>query len=75
MSNEGWIEARGGSWAHRDQLVTANRWSDYQAVTLADIKAMARRWLVAEPLTIIVQPKVLAAPTAPPRPPGRRGRR
>ncbi len=75
MGNEWWIETMDGSWAHPDQLVTANRWSDYQAVTLADIKAMARRWLVAEPLTIIVQPKVLAAPTAPPRPPGRRGRR
>ncbi|MFO1012355.1 MAG: insulinase family protein [Caulobacteraceae bacterium] len=69
MGNDWWIETMDGSWAHPDQLVTANRWGDYQTITLDDIKAMARKWLVAEPLTIIVTPKSLSSDGARPRRP------
>ena len=84
------MQTLNGSWAHPDQLADANRWSDYSAITLDELRAAARRYLSAEPLTITVLPRTgapaaAAAPTpaaspatpraATPRARGRAGRR
>ena len=90
LGNEWWVQTLNGSWAHPDQLADANRWSDYSAITLDELRAAARRYLSAEPLTITVLPRTgapaaAAAPTpaaspatprpATPRARGRAGRR
>jgi zinc protease len=57
LGNEWWIETLTGSWRNPDQLIIANRWSDYSAITLDEVKTAARRYLAQDPLVIIVLPR------------------
>jgi hypothetical protein len=57
-----------GSWAHPDQLTTAKTWeSDYQTISLDEVKAAARQWLAPDPLMVIAAPSTQAANPGPKR--------
>jgi zinc protease len=60
-TNEWWIQVLDGSWRHPDQLVAAQHWQgDYEGVTLAEVKAAAKQWLVRSPLVVVVTPRTAA---------------
>ncbi|HEY1753420.1 MAG TPA: insulinase family protein [Caulobacteraceae bacterium] len=69
ISNPWWIAMLDGSWAHPDQLASAKTWeSDYEGITLDEVKAEARRYLANAPLMVIAAPSTQAANTqAPPK--------
>jgi zinc protease len=68
ISNPWWIAMLDGSWAHPDQLDTAKTWeSDYQTITLDEVKEAAKRWLAPDPLMVIAAPSTQAANTARPK--------
>ncbi len=65
ISNPWWIAMLDGSWAHPDQIATAKTWeSDYETITLDEVKAEAKRWLAHDPLMVIANPSTQAANTA-----------
>ncbi len=65
ISNPWWIAMLDGSWAHPDQIATAKTWeSDYQTISLDEVKAAAKRWLAPDPLMVIANPSTQAANTA-----------
>jgi len=71
ISNPWWVDMLDGSWAHPDQIATASTWqSDYEGISLDEVKAEARRWLAVEPLMVIASPSTQAAATPPARPGG-----
>jgi zinc protease len=62
ISNPWWINMLDGSWAHPDQLDAAKTWeSDYEGITLDEVKAEARRWLGRAPLMVIAAPSTQAS--------------
>ncbi|HEX3920215.1 MAG TPA: insulinase family protein [Caulobacteraceae bacterium] len=64
ISNPWWIDMLDGSWAHPDQLASARSWeSDYETITLDEVKAEAHRWLTPAPLMVVASPSVQAANT------------
>ena len=66
ISNPWWIAMLDGSWAHPDQIDTAKTWeSDYQTITLDEVKAAAKKWLAPDPLVVIAAPATQAANTPP----------
>lgn len=68
ISNPWWITMLDGSWAHPDQLTAAKSWeSDFEGITLDEVKAEAHRWLAPEPLIVIAAPSAQASnePTRP----------
>jgi zinc protease len=67
ISNPWWIEMLDGSWAHPDQISNSRTWeSDYENISLDEVKAEAHRWLTADPLLVISTPQTQAAnPPAP----------
>jgi zinc protease len=65
ISNPWWIAMLDGSWEHPDQLASAKTWeSDYQTITLDEVKAAAQKWLAPDPLMVIAAPSTQAANTA-----------
>jgi zinc protease len=65
ISNPWWIAMLDGSWEHPDQIATAKTWeSDYETISLDEVKAAAKRWLAPEPLMVIAAPSTQAANTA-----------
>ena len=71
ISNPWWIAMLDGSWAHPDQLAAAKTWeSDYEGITLDEVKAEAKRWLAQEPLMVIAAPQAKQAAIAPTKPKG-----
>ena len=70
ISNPWWITMLDGSWAHPDQLTAAKTWeSDFEGITLDEVKAEARRWLALDPL-IVIASRATQASNAAPRPKG-----
>jgi zinc protease len=62
ISNPWWVAMLDGSWAHPDQISSAKTWeSDYQTISLEEVKAEAKRWLEADPLVVIADPATQAA--------------
>jgi zinc protease len=71
ISNPWWVDMLDGSWAHPDQIATASTWeSDYEGITLDEVKAEAHRWLAVDPLMVIASPSTQAAAAPPARPGG-----
>jgi zinc protease len=65
ISNPWWIAMLDGSWAHPDQLDSAKTWqSDYESISLDEVKAAAKQWLAPAPLMVIASPPTQAANTA-----------
>ncbi|HEX3407091.1 MAG TPA: insulinase family protein, partial [Caulobacteraceae bacterium] len=65
ISNPWWIAMLDGSWEHPDQLASAKTWeSDYETITLDEVKAAARKWLAPDPLMVIAAPSTQASNTA-----------
>jgi zinc protease len=61
ISNPWWITMLDGSWAHPDQLSSAKTWeSDYEGITLDEVKAEAKRYLARDPLVVIAAPSTQA---------------
>ncbi|MBV9994738.1 MAG: insulinase family protein [Caulobacteraceae bacterium] len=62
ISNPWWVTMLDGSWSHPDQLAAAKTWeSDYEGITLDEVKAEARRWLGKDPLVVIAVPATQAS--------------
>ena len=62
ISNPWWIAMLDGSWAHPDQLTAAKTWeSDYEGITLEEVKAEAKRYLTRDPLVVIAAPATQAS--------------
>ena len=71
ISNPWWIAMLDGSWAHPDQLTSAKTWeSDYESITLDEVKAEARHWLAPEPMIVIAAPASTQAAAPPVHPKG-----
>jgi zinc protease len=65
ISNPWWIAMLDGSWEHPDQIVNAKTWeSDYETISLDEVKAAAKKWLAPDPLMVIAAPSTQAANTA-----------
>jgi zinc protease len=65
ISNPWWIAMLDGSWAHPDQLEAAKTWqSDFESISLDEVKAEAKRWLAQNPLVVIAAPATAQASTA-----------
>ena len=63
-TNEWWMGVLDGSWRHPDQMDGAEHWqSDYEGVTLAEVKIAAKTWLSRNPLIVVVTPRGTAAAT------------
>ena len=70
ISNPWWISMLDGSWAHPDQIAAAKTWeSDFEGITLDEVKAEAKRWLAPDPLIVVASPATQASNAAP-RPKG-----
>jgi len=69
ISNPWWVAMLDGSWAHPDQIASAKTWeSDYEGITLDEVKAEAKRWLAENPMVVIAAPATRqAANTAVPK--------
>jgi zinc protease len=66
ISNPWWIQMLDGSWAHPDQLAAAKTWqSDYESITLDEVKAEASRWLAQAPLVVVAVPATQSASATP----------
>jgi zinc protease len=66
ISNPWWIAMLDGSWEHPDQIASAKTWeSDYQTISLDEVKAAARKWLAPNPLVVIAAPATQASNTPP----------
>ena len=64
ISNPWWVAMLDGSWAHPDQITAAKTWqSDFETISLDEVKAEARRWLSADPLVVVVDPATQASNT------------
>ena len=64
ISNPWWIAMLDGSWAHQDQLAAAKSWeTDYEGITLDEVKTEAKRYLADAPLMVIAAPSTQAANT------------
>jgi zinc protease len=64
ISNPWWIAMLDGSWAHPDQLAAAKSWeTDYEGITLDEVKTEAKRYLADAPLMVIAAPSTQAANT------------
>ena len=62
ISNPWWIAMLDGSWAHPDQIAAAKTWeSDFEGISLDEVKAEAKRWLAPDPLIVIAAPGTQAA--------------
>jgi zinc protease len=65
ISNPWWIAMLDGSWEYPDQIASAKTWqSDYETITLDEVKAAAKKWLAPDPLMVIAAPSTEAANTA-----------
>ena len=65
ISNPWWIAMLDGSWEHPDQIDSAKTWeSDYETISLDEVKAAAKKWLAPDPLMVIAAPSTQAANTA-----------
>ncbi|HEY2707344.1 MAG TPA: insulinase family protein [Caulobacteraceae bacterium] len=65
ISNPWWINMLDGSWAHPDQIDAAKTWlSDYESISLDDVKAEAKQWLAETPLIVIAAPSTRVANAA-----------
>ena len=70
ISNPWWIAMLDGSWEHPDQIASAKTWeSDYETISLDEVKAAAKKWLAPDPLMVIAAPSTEAS-NAPPKPKG-----
>jgi hypothetical protein len=59
-----------GSWAHPDQIVSAASWeSDFETISLDEVKAEAKQYLAPEPLIVVASPATQAS-AAPVKPKG-----
>ena len=71
ISNPWWIAMLDGSWAHPDQIAAAKTWqSDFETISLDEVKAEARQWLAPEPMMVIADPASTQASTRPAHPKG-----
>jgi zinc protease len=71
ISNPWWIAMLDGSWAHPDQLDAAKTWkSDFEGISLDEVKAEAKRWLAEDPLMVIAAPSTKTAAITPTKPKG-----
>jgi zinc protease len=71
ISNPWWIAMLDGSWAHPDQLDAARTWeSDYESISLDEVKAEAKLWLSADPLVVVAAPAATQAANTAPGPHG-----
>jgi zinc protease len=71
ISNPWWIAMLDGSWAHPDQIAAAKTWqSDFETITLDEVKAEARHWLAPEPMMVIAAPSSTQAAAPPAHPKG-----
>ena len=71
ISNPWWIAMLDGSWSHPDQLAAAKTWqTDFETITLDEVKAEARQWLAPEPMIVIANPASTQAATPPAHPKG-----
>jgi zinc protease len=62
ISNPWWISMLDGSWAHPDQIEAAKTWeSDFESISLDEVKAEAKRWLAQNPLMVIAAPSAQAS--------------
>jgi zinc protease len=53
-----WMDTLDGSWAHPDKITADKTWqSDFAGITLADVQAMATKWLTKPPIIIVAAPK------------------
>jgi zinc protease len=72
ISNPWWIEMLDGSWAHPDQIAAAQSWeSDFETISLDEVKAEAKQYLAPQPLIVVASPATQAA-AAPLKPKGLR---
>ncbi|HEY3797417.1 MAG TPA: insulinase family protein [Caulobacteraceae bacterium] len=68
ISNPWWINMLDGSWQHPDQIASAQTWqTDYETITLDEVKAEAKKWLAPDPLLVIAAPAAQAANEVPKR--------
>ena len=68
ISNPWWIAMLDGSWAHPDQIDSAKSWeTDYETISLDEVKAAAKKWLAPDPLVVIAAPATQASNAAPKR--------
>ncbi len=68
ISNPWWINMLDGSWAHPDKIANSRTWeSDFETISLAEVKAAARRWLTPAPLLVIATPSAQASNAPAPR--------
>jgi len=66
ISNPWWIAMLDGSWAHPDQIASAKTWeSDFEGITLDEVKAEAKRWLAESPMVVIAAPSTRQAANTP----------
>jgi zinc protease len=71
ISNPWWIAMLDGSWAHPDQIATAKTWeTDYEGITLDEVKAEAHKYLAETPLIVIAAPGHTQAANPTPGPKG-----
>ncbi len=71
IGNNWWIIMLDGSWAHPDQLDAAKTWeSDFETISLDEVKAEAKLWLSDAPLVVVAAPPTQAASAAPVGPKG-----
>ena len=70
ISNPWWVDMLDGSWAHPDQITAAKTWqSDFETISLEEVKAEAKHYLTADPLVVVAAPAIQAA-SGPQRPHG-----
>ncbi|HTX50522.1 MAG TPA: insulinase family protein [Caulobacteraceae bacterium] len=62
ISNPWWIDMLDGSWAHPDQIAAAASWeSDFETISLDEVKAEAKQYLAPEPLIVVASPATQAS--------------
>jgi len=65
ISNPWWVAMLDGSWANPEQLAEAKTWqTDFETISLDEVKAEARRWLAGNPLVVIASPSAQALAAA-----------
>ena len=70
ISNPWWVTMLDGSWAHPDQITSARSWeSDFETISLDEVKAEAKQYLAPEPLIVVASPATQAS-AAPVKPKG-----
>src|SRR6185437_14310522 len=49
-----WMDTLDGSWAHPDKNAADKTWeSDFSSISLAEVQAMATRWLTQTPIVVV----------------------